>query len=101
MAEEDRNAVLFSSGFVGFEARVPSWDKAPALKSLPDIIKELNSAIKRPVIVKVTNLGDTWLDFSNERFIEENDLSYEELLKLQSEYNGKRKLQSSVNNQDK
>ena len=63
-AKEERNAVLFNSGFIVTEARIASWDKAPALKSMPDIIKELNSQIKPPIITKVTNLGGTSLDFS-------------------------------------
>ena len=65
VANEERSAVLFNSGFIVTEARIASWDKAPALKSLPDIIKELNSQIKPPIITKVTNLGGTSLDFSN------------------------------------
>ena len=76
MTEEERSEVLYSSGFEVTEARIPSWDKATALRSMSSIIKEINSDIPSPVITKVTNVGATKIIFSNKRFIEEKDLSY-------------------------
>lgn len=92
IAKEKRDSVLFNSGFVVTEARVASWDKAPPLRSMSSLIKELNSGIRKPIVPKITNTGGTEMNYSSQRFIEEKDLTYEELLNLSNFNLNKRNL---------